>query len=71
MEVNDPKFQNLLKLMEDYSDFFWSDEEFRNTLMVYLGRFLETGTDLDTDEILEFERFFKEKIDKMVKEKAN
>lgn len=71
MESTDPKFQDLLKLLEDYSDVLWQDKQLRETLCYFIGRFIQDGIDINDQELSDFEICFRIKLEKYCKEKAN
>lgn len=71
MNVDDPYFQDLLKLMLDYEDFIQEDNDIQEALQKFIVKAIQTGQDASDDDIFKFEKFLKEKIEKFVKEKAN
>lgn len=71
MELNDPRFQSLLKLMEDYDDLILKDDELQTQLYKFLTKGLDQNEDPSDEEILGFEKLLKVKIEKYVKEKGN
>lgn len=71
MEFEDPRFQHLLALLNDYDEFVLQDDDLQGKLWDLLNKFIQTGEDATDEEILGFEKVLKDKIEKYVKEKAN
>lgn len=65
------RLNQILQTIDDYSEELWADIQFRDNMMFLLARYINEGTDLSDEELVVLDGFIKEKIEKLVKEKAN
>jgi hypothetical protein len=70
-ESMNAKMLEIQLILEDYSDVIYGDKETTNYVLDLVGRFYDTGLDINESELDLLILMLKKKVDEFVKSKGN
>jgi hypothetical protein len=70
-EAMNAKMLEIQLILEDYSDVIYGDKETTNYVLDLVGRFYDTGVDINESELDLLILMLKKKVDEFVKSKGN